>query len=92
MTAISENLSESLVKLQLLDHIIIYPGVLNSLPKLKYLCYQNGTSNFDLIYHFPQIFIDEGKAQIANCTRVYFEPKLQFWELKCTATEFSKIE
>ena len=76
LTAISENLSESLVKLQLLDHIIIYPDFLNSLPKLKYLWYQNGTSNFDLICQFPQIFIDEGNAQIANCAREYFELKL----------------
>ena len=41
LTAISENLSQSLVKLQLPDHSIIYPGFLNSLPKLKYLWFQN---------------------------------------------------
>ena len=73
--AISENLSESLVKLQLPIHSIIYTGFLNSLPNLNYLWYQNGTPNFDLIYQFPQIFINEGNAQISKCTREYFEPK-----------------
>ena len=53
LTAISENLSQSLVKLQLPDHSIIYPGFLNSLPKLKYLWFQNEKTDNDLIRHFP---------------------------------------
>ena len=89
---ISENLSESLVKLQLPNHSIIYPGFLNSLPKLKYLQYQNGTSNFDLIYQFPQIFINKGNALIANCAKEYFESKFGFWKLKCTDADFLKLK
>ena len=92
LTAISENLSQSLVKLQLPDHSFIYPGFLNSLPKLKNLWHQKGTWNFDLICGFPQISINEGNAQIANCAREYFEPKFGFWELKCAAADFPKIK
>ena len=36
---------------------------------------------------FPQIAIYEGVAQIANCANENFEPKLGFWELKCTAVD-----
>ena len=99
LVAISENLSQSLVKLRLPDHSIIYPGFLDSLPKLKYLWHQG--ENYHSAYpnppphqdktwissQFPQISINEGKAQIAYCANEYFEPKLGFWELKCTAVD-----
>ena len=99
LMAISENLSQSLVKLQLPDDINIYPGFLNSLPKLKYLWHQGrkmkGTPQNKtwIKSQFPQIAINEGDAKIACCNE-YFEPKLGFWELKCTAVdlEFPKIE
>ena len=104
LMAISENLSESLVKLQLPDHSIIYPGFLNSLPKLKYLWHQGRyccksklycSSKYSLCAtrqmksQFPQIAFELylGNTQIANCANEYFEPKLGFWELKCTAVD-----
>ena len=99
LMAISENLSQSLVKLQLPDHSIIYPDFLNSLPKLKYLWHQwrdylNSRPNWNyqrdnswIESQFPQIAFNEGIPQIANCANEYFEPKFGFWELKCTALE-----
>ena len=99
LMAISENLSQSLVKLQLPDDIIVHPGFLNSLPKLKYLWHQGrkmkGTPQNKtwIKSQFPQIAINEGDAKIACCNE-YFEPKLGFWELKCSAVDldFPKIE
>ena len=95
LMAISENLSQSLVKLQLPDHSIIYPDFLNSLPRLKYLWHQWRDSpnwNYEqdnswIESQFPQIAFNEGIPQIANCANEYFEPKFGFWELKCTALE-----
>ena len=95
LMAISENLSQSLVKLRLPDHSIIYPGFLNSLPKLKYLWHQSENTHSAYPHQdktwissqFPQISINEGKAQIAYCANEYFEPKLGFWELKCAAVD-----
>ena len=111
LMAISENLSQSLVKLQLPDHSIIYPGFLNSLPRLKYLWHQGRYCCKSKLYcsskyspcathqmksQFPQIAFELhlGNAQIANCANEYFEPKLGFWELKCTNVDldFPKIE
>ena len=99
LMAISENLSQSLVKLQLPDDIIVHPGFLNSLPKLKYLWHQGrkmkGTpQNKTWIKSlFPQIAINEGDAKIACCNE-YSEPKFGFWELKCSAVEldFPRIQ
>ena len=91
LMAISENLSQSLVKLHLPYHSIIYPGFLNSLPKLKYLWHKGSYGRYSdsetrqFKSQFPQITLNEGEAQIANCANEYFEPKLGFWELKCTA-------
>ena len=96
LMAISENLSLSLVKLQLPDHSFIYPDFLNSLPKLKYLWHQRRNplptshprqDNTWIESQFPQIAFNEGIPQIANCANEYFEPKFGFWELKCTALE-----
>ena len=96
LVAISENLSESLVKLQLPDDSFVYPGFLNSLPKLQYLWHQGTDPPSATNPHqdktwirsqFPQIAINEGNAQIASCANEYFEPNLGFWELKCTAVD-----
>ena len=94
LKAISENLSQSLVKLHLPYHSIVYPGFLDSLPKLKYLWHKGsdgqGYSDSETRQfkrQFPQITLNEGEAQIANCAIEYFEPKLGFWELKCTAVD-----
>ena len=94
LMAISENLSQSLVKLHLPYHSIIYPGFLDSLPKLKYLWHKGsdgqGYSDYEarqIKSQFPHIALNEGEAQIANCAIEYFEPKLGFWELKCTAVD-----
>ena len=96
LVAISENLSQSLVKLQLPDDSFVYPGFLNSLPKLQYLWHQGTDPPSVTNPHqdktwirsqFPQIAINEGNAQIASCANEYFEPNLGFWELKCTAVD-----
>ena len=96
LMAISENLSQSLVKLQLPDHSFIYPDFLNSLPKLKYLWHQRRNplptshprqDNTWIENQFPQISFNEGIPQIAHCANEYFEPNFGFWELKCTALE-----
>jgi len=77
LMAISKNLSQSLVKLQLPDHSIIYPGFLASMPKLKYLWHQGRYSNYakrQMKSQFPQIAFELhlGNAQIANCANDYF--------------------
>ena len=99
LVAISENLSQSLVKLQLPDDSFVYPGFLNSLPKLQYLWHQGqnppATNPQDKTWircQFPQIAINEGSAQIASCANEYFEPKRGFWELKCTAVDLDFYE
>ena len=95
--AISENLSQSLVKLRLSNNTVITQDFLNSLPKLKYIWrdvvgkrnpqHQDGTW---IKSQYPQISYNEGKAQIASCAIENFEPKLGFWELKCTVAEIPK--
>ena len=108
LMAISENLSQSLVKLQLSSGSNIYPGFLNSLPKLKYLWHPVNQGPLRdppsakkphqdeawIRSQFPQLAFNEGDAQIANCANECFPPTLGFWELKCTAVDldFPKIE
>ena len=101
LLAITENLSQSLVKLRLPNNTVISQDFLNSLPKLKYLWRQvvgkRNTQHQDETWirsQFPQLAFNEGEAQIANCANECFEPKLGFWELKCTAVDldFPKIE
>ena len=101
LLAISENLSQSLVKLRLPNNTVITQSFLNSLPKLKYIWrevvgkrhpqHQDGTW---IKSQYPQISYNEGNSQIACCAIENFEPKLGFWELKCTAVDldFPKIE
>ena len=97
LMAISENLSLSLVKLRLPNCSLISQGFLNSLPKLKYLWHQgryyyHSAAHLWMKSQFPQIFINEGNPKIACCAIENYEPKLGFWELKCTAVDFPKIE
>jgi len=39
---------------------------------------------------YPHIVLNEGTPKIAFSTYDYFEPRQGFWEIKCTATDFSK--
>ena len=91
LIAISENLSQSLVKLQLPDHSVLYHDFLKSLPKLRYL-WKEPFQNIDedatmLMKEYSRIFFNEGTAKIAHCSNEYFEPQQGFWELKCAAVD-----
>ena len=97
LLAISENLSQSLVKLPLPNNTVISQDFLNSLPKLKYLWRQvvgkRNTQHQDGTWiksQYPQISYNEGNSQIACCAIENFEPKLGFWELKCTVADIPK--
>ena len=97
LLAISENLSQSLFKLRLSNNTVITQSFLNSLPKLKYIWrevvrkrnpqHQDGTW---IKSQYPQISYNEGNSQIACCAIENFEPKLGFWELKCTVADIPK--
>ena len=91
LNAISENLSESLVKLQLPDHSMLFHDFLKSLPKLRYLWNKSKVATM-IIEKYPLIVLNEGTAKIAHCANEYFEPKQGFWEVKCTAFDFSKTQ
>ena len=94
LIAISENLSQSLVKLELPDQSIVYPEFLKSLPKLRYLWmwdYKDSDS-INIMKEYPLIVLNEGTAKLASCSHEYFEPDQGFWELKCTAVDFSKTK
>ena len=90
LIAISENLSQSLVKLHLPDHSILYHEFLNSLPKLRYLwiCSRDTT----IMKDYPWIFLNKVTAKIAYSADEYFEPEQGFWEVKCTSVDFSKLQ
>ena len=103
LLAISENLSQSLIKLQLPGGIniyhIVYRRFLNSLPKLRYLWTRNCKDSYDDIMKEylsssirERIVLNEGTAKIASCSSEYFEPDQGFWELKCTAVDLSKTQ
>jgi hypothetical protein len=91
LLAISENLSQSLIKLQLPYiniYYIVYRRFLNSLPKLRYLwMWDYKDSDDDIMKEYPLIVLNEGTAKIASCPYEYFEPDQGFWELKCTAVD-----
>ena len=92
LSAISENLSQSLVKLCLPSHSILCHEFLKSVPKLQNLWINSedreDVKNFDMKQH-PNIVLNEGTAKIAYSTYEYFEPRQGFWEIKCTTTDFS---
>ena len=98
LIAISENLSQSLIKLQLPEQSILYHEFLKSLPKLRYLwihnaLYYDGKYFCDFAIKekkYPLIVLNEGTAEIAHCAYEYFQPEKGFWEVKCTAVDFSK--
>ena len=91
LIAISENLSQSLVKLQLPDHSFLYHKFLKSLPKLGYLWNKSKTTTM-IMEKYPRIVLNEGTAKIAHCANEFFEPEQGFWEVKCAAVDFSKTQ
>ena len=90
LIAISENLSQSLVKLHLSDHSILYPEFLNSLPKLRYLWIY--TRDTTIMKEYPLIVLNKGTAKIAYSADEYFEPEQGFWEIKCRSVDFSELQ
>ena len=89
LIAIAENLSQSLIKLQLPDHSFLYHEFIKSLPKLRYLWKEGGDAT-EIMKQYPQISFNEGTAKIAHCANEYFEPEQGFWELKCAAVDLSR--
>ena len=92
LIAISENLSQSLVKLQLPDHSLLYHEFIMSLPKLRYLWMVNCRKDTNMMKQFPHVFFNEGTAKIAHCANEYFEPEQGFWEMKCPVVDLSKTQ
>ena len=90
LIAISENLSQSLVKLHLPDRSILYHEFLNSLPKLRYLWIY--TRDTTIMKEYPLIVLNKGTAKIAYSADEYFEPEQGFWEVKCSSVDFSKLQ
>ena len=98
LIAISKYLSQSLVKLQLPDHSILYHEFLNLLPKLRYLwiftrggARDTNTNNNTIMKDYPLIVLNKRTAKIAFSADEYFEPEQGFWEVKCTSVDFSKL-
>ena len=90
LIAISENLSQSLVKLRLPSHSMLCHEFLKSLPKLQNLWINiegDMNRNFDM-KEYPHIVLNEGTPKIAYSTYEYFEPRQGFWEIKCTTIDF----
>ena len=92
LIAISENLSQSLVKLQLPDHSLLYHEFIMSLPKLRYLWTIPHANDTNMMKRFPHVFFNEGTAKIAHCANDYFEPEQGFWEVKCPVVDLSKTQ
>ena len=90
LIAISKYLSQSLVKLQLPDHSILYHEFLKSLPKLQNI----GINNYEAIFimqEYPLIVLNKGpRSKIAHSSTEYFVPRDGFWEIKCAKIDFSK--
>ena len=90
LIAISKYLSQSLVKLQLPDHSILYHEFLKSLPKLQNI----GINNYEAIFimqEYPLIVLNKGpRSKIAHSSTDYFVPRDGFWEIKCATIDFSK--
>jgi len=94
LIAITENLSQNLIKLQLPDHIFLSHGFIKSMPKLRYLWkapFLDGEVD-KIMKEYPQISFNEGTAKIAHCANEYFEPEQGFWEVKCPVVDISKIQ
>ena len=98
LIAISKNLSQSLVKLQLGTTSTIYHEFLESLPKLRYLWKapwthsdQYGDST-EIMKEYKHIYFNEGTAKIAHCANEYFEPEKGLWEVKCPAVDLFKTQ
>ena len=91
LIAISENLSETLVKLQLPDHSMLFHDFLKSLPKLRYLWNKSKVASM-IIEKYPLIVLNEGTAKIAHGANEFFEPEQGFWDVKCDAIDFSKTQ
>ena len=87
LIAISENLSQSLVKLELPDQSILYHEFLKSLPKLRYLWSHNGEFICDFMKEYPLIFLNKGLSDIAHSIDEYFQPEKGFWEMKCASAD-----
>ena len=87
LIAISENLSQSLVKLELPDQSIVYPDFLKSLPKLRYLWIHNEEFICDFMKEYPLIFLNKDLSSIANCAEEYFRPEKGFWEVNCASAD-----
>ena len=89
LIAISENLSQSLVKLQLPDDCILNHEFLKSLPKLRYLWTNNEEFTCSLLEDYPLIVLnkDNLNPSIVHCAE-YFEPEQGLWEVKCTVVNF----
>ena len=90
LIAISKYLSQSLVKLQLPNHSILYHEFLKSLPKLQNI----GINNYEAIFimqEYPLIVLNKGpRSKIAHSSTEYFVPRDGFWEIKCATIDFSK--
>jgi hypothetical protein len=102
LIAIFDNLSQSLVKLQLPGWLpatsTIYHEFLKSVPKLGYLWiapwiqsdeYGDAT---DIMKEYPHIFFNEGTAKIAHCANEHFEPEKGLWEVKCPTVDLFKTQ
>ena len=89
LIAISENLSQSMVKLQLPDDCILNHEFLKSLPKLRYLWTNNEEFTCSLLKDYPLIILnkDNRNPSIVHCAE-YFEPEQGFWDVKCTVVNF----
>ena len=87
LIAISENLSQSLIKLQLPEQSILYHEFLKSLPKLRYLWSHNGEFICDFMKEYPLIFLNKGLSDIAHSIDEYFQPEKGFWEMKCASAD-----
>ena len=90
LIAISKYLSQSLVKLQLPDHSILYHEFLKSLPKLQNIGINNEDAT-SIMKEYPLIVLNKGpRSKIAYSTNEYFVPRQGFWEIKCATIDFSK--
>ena len=89
LIAISENLSQSMVKLQLPDDCILNHEFLKALPKLRYLWTNYEELTCNLLEGYPLIVLnkDNRNPSIVHCNE-YFEPKQGLWDVKCTVVNF----
>ena len=75
LIAISKYLSQSLIKLQLPDHSILYHEFLKSLPKLQNIGINNEDAT-SIMKEYPLIVLNKGpRSKIAYSTNEYFVPR-----------------